>query len=182
VSALLIACLLAVGGGVGAHPIKYFWKYDPALFRAGHTWKDHPDLRARHTSWHQSHPKPKPGKRARWRKRHQAFHHRSIAHIHQKFHYHDVIRKQAGQASWYDLQGKQGACGVKLKGMYAAHKRWKCGSLVSVRAGDRYVHVRIADRGPYVDGRVIDLSKQAFERLAPSSKGVVDVEIYQLEG
>jgi rare lipoprotein A (peptidoglycan hydrolase) len=31
-----------------------------------------------------------------------------------------------------------------------------------------------------MDGRVIDLSKEAFERLAPSSKGVVDVEIYQL--
>ncbi len=179
VAGLLVTALLSMGAG--AHPIKYFWKYDPALFRASHTWKDHQDLRARHKTWHRGHPKPRPGKRATWRKRHQALHHRAIAHAHQKLHYHDVIRKQAGKASWYDLEGRQGACGVKLQGLYAAHKRWKCGSLVSVRAGDRYVHVRIADRGPYVDGRVIDLSKGAFERLAPSSKGVIDVEIYQLK-
>lgn len=179
-SALLITCVLAIGGGVDAHPVKYFWKYDPVLFRATHGWDKHPELRERHKGWHRGHRRPKPGKRAKWRKRHLAFHHRVLDHAHQSLHYHDVIRKQTGKASWYDLKGHQGACGAKLKGLYAAHKRWKCGSLVSVRAGDRYVHVRIADRGPYVDGRVIDLSKEAFERLAPSSKGVVDVEIYQL--
>ena len=181
VAALLLACLVSLGGGAGAHPIQYFWKYDPALFRGTHSWKSHPELRTRHKGWHQDHKRPKPGKRATWRTRHLAFHHRVIDHLHQDAHYHDVIRKQAGQASWYDLEGEDGACGAPLKGLYAAHRRWKCGSLVSVRAGDRYVFVRIADRGPFMDGRVIDLSKEAFERLAPSSEGVVDVEIYQLQ-
>jgi rare lipoprotein A (peptidoglycan hydrolase) len=46
---------------------------------------------------------------------------------------------------------------------------------------DRYVFVRVMDRGPSGDGRVIDLAKRAFERLAQPSSGLVDVKIYRLE-
>jgi rare lipoprotein A len=66
--------------------------------------------------------------------------------------------------------------------MYAAHPKWPCGTLISVRTADRYVFVRVMDRGPYGDGRVVDLAKRAFERLRPPSKGVADVKIYRLEG
>ena len=180
VAAALLACLLSLGGGAGAHPVQYFWKYDPALFRPGHAWNNHADLRMRHKGWHHNHERPRPAKREPWRRRHLAFHHRTLDHLHQDAHYHDVIRKQAGEASWYDLEGAMGACGQKLHGLYAAHPRWKCGSRVSVRAGDAYVHVTILDRGPSMDGRVIDLSKEAFARLAPPDQGVVDVELYQL--
>ncbi|MDQ4005570.1 MAG: septal ring lytic transglycosylase RlpA family protein [Actinomycetota bacterium] len=177
---MLVLLLLALSGGAGAHPVQYFWKYDPALFRATHAWNDHSDLRQRHKEWHHNHKRPKPGKREPWRRKHLAFHHRTLDHLHQDAHYHDVVRKQTGQASWYDLEGEMGACGEPLHGLYAAHPRWKCGSLVSVRLGDRYVHVTIQDRGPSMEGRIIDLSKEAFERLAPSEEGVIDVEIYQL--
>jgi rare lipoprotein A (peptidoglycan hydrolase) len=38
------------------------------------------------------------------------------------------------------------------------------------------------DRGPFGDGRVVDLAKRAFERLRPPPKGVADVKVYRLEG
>jgi rare lipoprotein A len=41
----------------------------------------------------------------------------------------------------------------------------------------RNVDVRINDRGPFVRGRVIDLSPAAFSRLAPLSRGVVRVRL-----
>jgi rare lipoprotein A len=43
----------------------------------------------------------------------------------------------------------------------------------------RSVVVKLNDRGPYIDGRVIDLSKAAMRRLHPTS-GLVNVEIYRL--
>ncbi len=177
VAAILLWSL--VTASAGAHSVRYFWKYEPRLFQGTHGWKKHADIRARHGSWHREHPKPKRG-RAVWRKRHLAFHHRVVDHLHQGAHYHDVIRSQTGKASWYDMEGETGACGAPLQGLYAAHRRWKCGSLVSVRAGDRHVFVRILDRGPFVDGRVIDLSKEAFSRIEDPDRGVTAVEIYQL--
>lgn len=168
-TALLVVSLLSLS--VQAHQVKYFWKYDPQLFR--HGWPHHSELQAWHKRWHHNHPNPGEGK-------HLRFHHR-LVHAHQNLHYHDVLAKQQGQASWYDLKGEMGACDEPLKGLYAAHPKWKCGSLVSVRAGDSYVFVTILDRGPTGDGRVIDLSKEAFERLADPSDGVIDVKIYRLE-
>ena len=179
-AALLLACLLA--SAASAHPIRYWWKYDPALFRANHTWESHGELRERHRTWHGGHRRPKPGKRAAWRKRHLAFHHRVLDHLHQDLHAHQVVRTQAGKASWYDGEGKPGACGAGLHGLYAAHRKWPCGTLVSVKSGDSYVFVRVLDRGPFVDERVIDLSPRAFRQLAPTDRGVVDVEIFQLSG
>jgi rare lipoprotein A (peptidoglycan hydrolase) len=43
------------------------------------------------------------------------------------------------------------------------------------------VFVRVMDRGPSAEGRIIDLAKRAFERLAPPTKGLVDVKAYRLE-
>jgi len=43
----------------------------------------------------------------------------------------------------------------------------------------RSVVVKLNDRGPYIDGRVIDLSKAAMRKLHPTS-GLVNVEIYWL--
>ncbi len=172
-AAVALGLLAILSISASAHQIVYFWKYDPKLFWDSHSFKDHRGLKAWHARWHANHPNASDRK-------HGSFHHRRLGHTHQKRHYHDVLAKQQGQATWYALAGEMGACGKPLKGLYAAHRRWKCGSLVSVRAGDRYVHVRILDRGPSMEGRIIDLSKEAFERLAPSEEGVVDVEIYQL--
>jgi rare lipoprotein A len=173
-AAVALALLAMLTISASAHQIVYFWKYDPKLFWDSHSFKDHRDLKAWHARWHANHPNTSET-------RHRRFHHRRLGHTHQRKHHHDVLRKQQGQATWYDLAGHMGACGKPLKGLYAAHRKWKCGSLVSVRAGDRWVFVRIRDRGPYGEGRVIDLSKRAFRRLAPPSRGVIDVRIHRLD-
>lgn len=76
---------------------------------------------------------------------------------------------EVGGASWYS----------QADGMTAAHKTLPFGTVVQVTDLDtgRSISVRIADRGPYIDGRVIDLSDEAFARLAPLSKGVIRVRI-----
>jgi rare lipoprotein A len=172
---MALSLLLVLSLAAGAHEVAYFWKYDPRLFWDSHSYKDHKNLRAWHNRWHANHPNPSEAK-------HDRFHHRRLGHTHQRLHYHDVLKKQRGQATWYALAGETGACGEPLKGLYAAHRKWKCGALVSARAGNRWVIVRIMDRGPFGEGRVIDLSKRAFRRLAPPSKGVIDVKIYRLKG
>jgi uncharacterized protein YabE (DUF348 family) len=75
---------------------------------------------------------------------------------------------QEGLASWYTSDG-----------LVAAHRSLPMGSVVKVTDVDsgRSVNVRIADRGPWVDGRVIDLSDDAFQRLAPLGKGTVKVKV-----
>jgi resuscitation-promoting factor RpfB len=75
---------------------------------------------------------------------------------------------QVGEATWYERTG-----------MVAAHKTLPFGTEVTVTDlsdGDR-VTVVINDRGPYGAGRIIDLSDDAFARLAPLGAGVIDVRI-----
>ncbi|MFC3520457.1 septal ring lytic transglycosylase RlpA family protein [Streptomonospora nanhaiensis] len=62
--------------------------------------------------------------------------------------------------------------------MTAAHKTLPMDTMVQVTNPDngRSVTVRINDRGPYVEGRCLDLSTASFEQIASPSAGVVDVE------
>jgi uncharacterized protein YabE (DUF348 family) len=75
---------------------------------------------------------------------------------------------QEGFASWFASDG-----------LVAAHRSLPLGSVVRVTntANGRSVNVRITDRGPWVDGRVIDLSDDAFQRLAPLGKGTIKVKV-----
>jgi uncharacterized protein YabE (DUF348 family) len=75
---------------------------------------------------------------------------------------------QSGVASWYHRTG-----------MVAAHKTLPFGTQVKVTnlAGGRSVVVVINDRGPYLDGRIIDLSDDAFAQLAPLGSGTINVRI-----
>lgn len=75
---------------------------------------------------------------------------------------------QDGVASWYDAYG-----------LTAAHKTLPKGTVVTVTnlANGKSVNVVIRDRGPYVKGRIIDLSDNAFSRIAPLGSGVVRVKI-----
>jgi uncharacterized protein YabE (DUF348 family) len=75
---------------------------------------------------------------------------------------------QEGLASWYEGDG-----------LVAAHRSLPFGSVVRVTNLDngRSVNVRITNRGPWVDGRVIDLSDDAFRRLAPTGKGTIRVKV-----
>lgn len=61
----------------------------------------------------------------------------------------------------------------------AAHKTLPFGTKVKVinLSNHHTVKVRITDRGPFVEGRIIDLSKKAAKRLDMVDAGVVSVEI-----
>lgn len=92
-------------------------------------------------------------------------------------------RTQAGRASWYGQahHGRQTASG-EIYDMYrltAAHPTLPLGTrvLVTNLRNGRSVEVRVNDRGPYVDGRIIDLSYAAARELAALSDGVVSVRL-----
>ena len=86
---------------------------------------------------------------------------------------------QSGGASWYGpgFHGKRTANGERFNthALTAAHRSLPFGSRVQVineRTG-RSVVVRINDRGPFVGGRVIDLSKAAARAVGISGVGKV---------
>ena len=89
----------------------------------------------------------------------------------------------SGKASWYGNQhnGKPTASGeiFSEKGLTAAHPNLPFGSIVEVTNVDnnKKIRVRINDRGPFVKGRIIDLSKESFSRIADINKGIIDVQI-----
>ena len=89
---------------------------------------------------------------------------------------------QIGQAAWYRLVGYRTSSGEPLDWVTptAAHRSLPLGSCAKVTSLDngRSVIVRINDRGPYVGGRVIDLTPAAaraigFSSLAPVTLSVV---------
>ena len=65
----------------------------------------------------------------------------------------------------------------------AAHKTLAFNTKVRVTnpANGKSVVVRINDRGPYIDGRCIDLSRAAFQAIAPLDLGEVEVR-YEILG
>lgn len=62
--------------------------------------------------------------------------------------------------------------------MTAAHKNLPMDTKVNVTnpSNDKSVTVRINDRGPYVDGRCLDLSTASFKKIASPNAGVTDVQ------
>lgn len=75
---------------------------------------------------------------------------------------------QCGRASWYALTSKT-ASGERMNpaAMTAAHKTLPFGTKIRVvnQKNGREIVVRINDRGPFVRGRVLDLSKAAAHSL-----------------
>lgn len=90
----------------------------------------------------------------------------------------------SGVASWYGpgFHGKLTANGERYNqnSLTAAHRTLPFDTVVRVRNMDneKHVDVRINDRGPYVDGRIIDLSRKAAERIDMLDSGVAPVKIY----
>ncbi|NIA30214.1 MAG: septal ring lytic transglycosylase RlpA family protein [Actinobacteria bacterium] len=78
-------------------------------------------------------------------------------------------------------QGKRTASGeiYNMRDMVAAHKRLPFGTLVKVKnlKNGKTVVVRINDRGPYVRGRIIDLSFEAAKKLDFVEEGTTEVEV-----
>jgi len=77
---------------------------------------------------------------------------------------------EVGEASWYSF--------APGSGLTAAHPWLPFGTVVTVRnlANGKSVQVVINDRGPF-GGRVIDLSDEAFARIAPLGQGVCRVRL-----
>ena len=91
--------------------------------------------------------------------------------------------RQEGEASWYGpgLHGRTTASGERydMHALTAAHPTLPFNTLVKVtvlRSG-RTVVVRINDRGPFVEGRIVDLSRAAAEALRLTQGGVARVRI-----
>lgn len=76
---------------------------------------------------------------------------------------------QSGPASYYD-QAPNGTC---------AHPSLPFGTVVSIVDTDNghTASCTVEDRGPYSGGRIIDLARDVFSRLAPISQGVINVRI-----
>jgi rare lipoprotein A len=88
---------------------------------------------------------------------------------------------EVGIASWYGpgFQGNRTSNGevYDMYGISAAHKTLPFDTVVKVVDLDtgKSVVVRINDRGPFVEGRIIDLSKGAAEKLGIVDKGIARV-------
>jgi len=87
----------------------------------------------------------------------------------------------SGGASWYSLPGNRTANGELMNpnALTAAHRTLAFGTRVEVKnlRNGRTVVVRINDRGPFVRGRVIDVSKAAARRLGIIGTGVARVAL-----
>ncbi len=88
---------------------------------------------------------------------------------------------EMGIASWYGpgFDGNLTANGevYDMYGVSAAHKTLPFGTVVEVVELDtgNSVVVRINDRGPFIEGRIIDLSRGAAEELGIINKGITEV-------
>lgn len=94
-----------------------------------------------------------------------------------------LAQHQTGKASFYadKFEGHVTASGEKYKHskLTAAHKTLPFGTKVKVTnlSNNKSVEVVINDRGPYADGRIIDLSKSAAEKLGFINQGLAEVQL-----
>lgn len=92
---------------------------------------------------------------------------------------------EEGIASYYtNATGSKTASGERFNhfNFTAAHRKLPFGTKVKVvnLENKKHVIVKINDRGPFVDGRVIDLSLAAAKALGFHRKGLTKVKIYVL--
>jgi rare lipoprotein A len=96
---------------------------------------------------------------------------------------HSWSGEEFGLASWYGpgYHGKRAADGSRYnqRKLTAAHRVLPLGTVVRVTnlENGREVQVKITDRGPFVAGRVIDLSRKAAKKLDMIDRGVVQVRV-----
>jgi len=94
--------------------------------------------------------------------------------------------RQEGLASWYGAKfhGRRTSNGeiYNMDGMSAAHKTLPMNTWVKVtnKVNGKSITVRINDRGPFVRGRIIDLSREAAKRLEVYAKGTAPVYLEAL--
>lgn len=92
-------------------------------------------------------------------------------------------RAQEGVASWYGpgFHGKRTASGeiFDMHALTAAHRTLPLGTLIEVRdlGTGRVVVARVNDRGPFVRGRIVDLSMGAARSLGIEEAGIARVRV-----
>lgn len=90
---------------------------------------------------------------------------------------------ESGKASFYaDKHQRNKTASGELYNHYlktAAHRTLPFGTRIKVTniKNGKAVVVRINDRGPFIKGRVVDLSKSAFSSIGFTSSGLIDVKI-----
>ncbi|WP_407181519.1 septal ring lytic transglycosylase RlpA family protein [Bradyrhizobium sp. STM 3562] len=77
---------------------------------------------------------------------------------------------ESGLASYYGGRGHTGE-------MTCAHRTKPFGSIITVTHGGRSIQCRVNDRGPFIRGRIIDVSMSAARALGMTRSGVVRVSI-----
>jgi peptidoglycan lytic transglycosylase len=96
---------------------------------------------------------------------------------------------ESGMASTYGdgdgFEGLRTGCGSIFHTdiVQVAHKSLPCGTVVRVEDTDtgKSVDAEVTDRGPYVTGRVVDLSLAAFKQLDVSGTGLLNVNVYVVD-
>lgn len=78
-------------------------------------------------------------------------------------------QSEAGEATWYKTSDPA----------ICAHKTIPMGTVLTVTniENGKTTTCKVGDRGPYVEGRILDLSPEAFSQLASLSDGVINVKI-----
>ena len=90
---------------------------------------------------------------------------------------------ERGQASYYAMkfQFRSTSSGERFNqlALTGAHRTLPFGTKVRITnlKNHRSVVVKINDRGPFVDGRIIDLSRYAFSKIGKTDSGILDVKI-----
>ena len=90
---------------------------------------------------------------------------------------------ETGKASFYAMkyQFRKTASGERFNqfSSTAAHKKLPFGTKVKVTniKNKESVVVKINDRGPFINGRIIDLTRSAFSSIGNTDSGVIDVKI-----
>lgn len=94
---------------------------------------------------------------------------------------------QRGDASWYgpNFAGRPMANGETFRPSepLVAHKSLPLGSRIKVKRRDNGLSgiFTVKDRGPYIHGRIVDLSRGAAEQLKMIDDGVAPVQIYRCD-
>lgn len=90
---------------------------------------------------------------------------------------------QTGKASWYGprFHGRKTSNGERFNkyALTAAHRTLPFGTEIEVTdpATQRSIRVRINDRGPFIKGRILDLSEGAAKSLGIMNRGVANIQI-----
>ena len=98
-----------------------------------------------------------------------------------------LAQPESGKASFYSKSssGRKTASGERLHhdSLTCAHRTYPFGTLLQVTnpANGKQVIVKVTDRGPYVRGRIIDLSVRAAQELGIIAQGIAPVIVEKYE-